>query len=240
MLELGLRLHNAPALLTFEEDPERAARRGTVLILHGLSASKETQRPEATALAARGFLAVSVDAVGHGERRYGDFEDRFAHGTGSAAYLEVVRATAEELPEVAALLIERGLAAPGRLGGCGISMGGAILFGAMTSGLSLEAAATIVASPRWPGDDEASPHRRLERYAPTALLIQTAAEDAIVPPLDARALHQALVPGYALHAERLRYIEHPGEGHILSEAGWRRLWAEVVSWFERHLPRPTE
>src|ERR1700733_7778152 len=68
------RVAGVPALLRYRESPQAAAGHGTVLFYHGFGGTKE--RPEAylTALAEAGFLAVSLDAVGHGERRYPDFE----------------------------------------------------------------------------------------------------------------------------------------------------------------------
>jgi uncharacterized protein len=63
-----------PALLRHRGSPERAMERGTVLLYHGFGGAKERVDYHAAALAAAGFLAVSLDAVGHGERRYPNFD----------------------------------------------------------------------------------------------------------------------------------------------------------------------
>jgi hypothetical protein len=92
----------------------------------------------------------------------------------------------------------------------------------MSSHCAFDAAAAAVASPRWLHVAE-SPHERLDRFFPTALLMQTAALDATEPPSDARELHEALVPHYASAPERLRYLEYPSEHHMLSKRAWPRL-----------------
>jgi dipeptidyl aminopeptidase/acylaminoacyl peptidase len=48
--------------------PAAFGRRATVIVLHGTGDSKEGMLPLLTALANRGFLAVSIDGRYHGER----------------------------------------------------------------------------------------------------------------------------------------------------------------------------
>jgi len=229
-------LGTAPALLVSERPAREAAERGTVLLLHGFTASKEVQYQEAHSLAEHGYLAVVTDAVGHGARRLPDFE---AHFSVSGDELErrffaVVKQTADELPGVLDALRAEGLVREGRLGACGISMGGAVLFGAMSGPCAFDAVVTMVATPIWQLMPD-SPHQRLEKFFPAPLLMQTCSEDRTVSPADARALSEALAPRYAAAPERLRYVEHPGEGHMFSPAGWERAWGETVEWFDRFL-----
>jgi dienelactone hydrolase len=230
-------LGETPALVVCAGRESAAVKRGTVLVLHGLGGSKERQRPEAGSLAGRGYLAIALDAVGHGARRYPDFEDRFAPDRAELSFFEVVQRTAEELPSVLEALARRGWTRPGRLGACGISMGGAVLFGASTRSCTFNAVATIVASPRWRHTED-SPHERLDCYYPTPLLMQTAGSDTTVGPCDARDLHLALLPRYASSPDRLRYVEHTNEEHLLSEPAWTRAWNSVLEWFERFLKPP--
>lgn len=226
----------APALLVSAGPEREAAERGTVLLLHGFTASKEVQYQEAHSLAERGYLAVVTDAVGHGARRLPDFEARFAVSGDELdrRFFAVVQQTAGELPAVLGALRAEGLVREGRLGACGISMGGAILFGAMSGPCAFDAVVTLVATPVWKLMPD-SPHERLERYFPAPLLMQTASEDRTVPPGDARSLFEALARRYAASPERLRYVEHPGEDHMFSPAGWERAWGATVEWFDRFL-----
>jgi uncharacterized protein len=229
-------LGTAPALLVSDRPEREAAEQGTVLLLHGLSASKEVQYKEACSLAGRGYLSVVTDAVGHGARRYPDFEEHFSASGEEIErrFFAVVKQTVDELPGVVGALRAEGLVKEGRLGACGISMGGAILFGAMSGLCAFDAAVTLVATPVWQCTAD-SPHERLERFFPTPLLMQTCSEDHVVPPGEARALFEALAPRYAGSPDRLRYVEHPGEGHMFSPSGWGRAWGATVEWFDRFL-----
>lgn len=241
-------LAGVPALATWIGAAEQAAARGTVLILHGLTARKEAQHLDSRSLAEHGYLAVALDAVGHGERRYPDFEARFSPadpGRSERSFLDVISQSAAELPAVIEALAARGWAHPGRLGACGISMGGFILFGAAAARCRLDAVATIVASPRWPTSAAAataataaailSPHQQLDQFFPTPLLMVTGAVDSVVPPAAARELHEQLQPRYAGAPERLRYLELAGEEHMFSKPAWDLAWGEVCGWFERFL-----
>ncbi|QSQ26010.1 hypothetical protein JY651_14245 [Pyxidicoccus parkwayensis] len=73
-----LSLAGAPALAVHVGSREEALRKGAVLLFHGLGASKEVHTAELSAFASRGLYAVGVDAVGHGARRYPDFDTRFS------------------------------------------------------------------------------------------------------------------------------------------------------------------
>ena len=103
--------------------------RGTVLVYHGLTASKETQEKELNDLAYRGFLAVGVDAVGHGERRYPDFEERMSGDDFHLKFLEMVAQSVDEIPDLLTELRHR-YPSCGAFGLTGISMGGYIAFAA--------------------------------------------------------------------------------------------------------------
>ncbi len=232
-------LAGVPALLASITPPEVAAERGTVLVLHGFTVDKEAQRIEAHSLARAGYLAVTLDAVGHGERRYPDFAQRFPPDDellGDLSFYAMLAEAAGELPAVVAALREHGWARPGKLGAVGISMGAITLFGAIVGSprCELDAVVAIIGSPRW-RHVATSPHDQLDRYYPTALLMHTGGADTVVPPGDARALHAALVPRYAATPERLRYVEQAGEGHMMSPDAWHTMWADALSWFARFL-----
>ena len=211
---------------------------GTVLLFHGLGASKEANLPELHQLASAGFVAIGVDAVGHGERRYPDFEQRFASGSGHeapAALFEVVEQTTAEIPRLVDGLAREGLCEAGRLGIAGVSMGGYITFGAVLAERRFSAAVSLVGSPRWRPCAERSPHLYPERFAPVALLIQTAGKDASVPPEQARDFHARLVPHYRRFPERLRYEELPDAVHMMSAAQWQQMTTNTVDWLRRYV-----
>jgi hypothetical protein len=64
-------------LVIYQGSAKQAKGKGTVLFYHGFSGTKEKSVPYGTALAEAGFLTVCVDALGHGDRRYLDFESVF-------------------------------------------------------------------------------------------------------------------------------------------------------------------
>lgn len=139
--------------------PTDAAKRGTVLFIHGLGADKETNCPELERFANEGFLAIGLDAVGHGERRYPDFAHRFAPSNPDTErhFVDLVVATANELPALIDTLKQAALAHDGGVGLFGVSMGGFVAYGAAASG-ALDAIAPIIASPMWRIDVPESAH----------------------------------------------------------------------------------
>jgi uncharacterized protein len=228
-----MRFRDVPALVAHRDRPEEAAGRGTVLLYHPLGKAKELHAADLGMLADSGFLAIGVDAIAHGERRIADDYRRFLANP-MAALLEVVSATAAEVPSLVEDLVRRGWAIPGRIGIAGVSLGGFVAYGAAISDRRIAAAVTIAASPRW-GADPRSPPRHPESFHPLALLSITGGRDTLVPAADARELHLVLQPHYAATPERLRYLELPGEPHWMSDDAWTFARAEAERWFHRFL-----
>jgi dienelactone hydrolase len=223
------RLATAPALLARRED--LALPLPAVLVYHGLSADKEIQRKEIVTLAEAGFLAVGIDAAGHGERRLPDFEERFAGEWKEeieSLFFSLVTETLHEVPAVLDALEASGLAAPDRLALFGISMGAYITYGTIPAEPRVRAAVALLGSPEWP--HPASPHHQADHFFPTALLSITGGKDVDVPPESARAFHSTLEPYYRAAPERLRYLEIPGAPHMMSEADWETAMREAVRW----------
>lgn len=143
-----------PALVRSGRSPEAAAERGTILYYHGFSGDKERCEPYLTALAEAGFLAVSLDAVGHGERRLADFDAIFNDErwdadfeATEADFLKLIDDTAAEVPAILDDLAVRGWAWPDRAGICGRSLGGNISYAAVLADRRLRAAVSVVGSP---------------------------------------------------------------------------------------------
>ncbi|MDQ7825727.1 MAG: dienelactone hydrolase family protein [Candidatus Eremiobacteraeota bacterium] len=231
------RVASAPALLYFKGDPRKAGLRGTVLFYHGLLVSKETNKGELEGLARAGLLAVGIDTIGHGERRYDDYDERFTSKKGAFEknFLEAVALTVKEIPSLIDDLVQDGYSRPGGIGVCGISMGGYITYGAVVADRRIAAAVPILGNPRWRLPFPESPDHTPEKFFPTALLSQNAGDDEHVPPRFARELHEKLVPFYKEAPERLAHIEYPGERHMVSEETWKTLWSRTVEWFVRFL-----
>lgn len=212
----------------------------TVLWFHGFTAGKATHRPELAAFAEAGFLAVGIDAAGHGERRLADFEAHFS-GTeeeNDRAFYALVAATAAEVPVIIDLLCAAGLADEARIGAAGVSMGGMVTYGATALDPRIRAAVALLASPEWP--HPASPHLEIDRFFPTALLSITAERDETVPPAAAHAFHGELADRYRQHPERLRYVELENSFHMMTPEDWVWSIRESAGWLSRFtgsLPR---
>lgn len=225
------RVGAAPALLA--RPSEAGLPLPTVLWFHGFTAGKATHRPELAMLAEAGFLAVGIDAAGHGERRLPDFEERFS-GTKEETdreFYALVAETVAEVPGIVDLLCGAGLADEARIGAAGVSMGGMITYGAAAIDPRIRAAVALLASPEWP--HPASPHREIDRFFPTALLSITAERDETVPPAAARTFHSDLEERYRQHPERLRYVEIEESLHMMTPADWAWSIRELAAWLSR-------
>ena len=221
-----------PLLLATPDDA--AGPLPAVLWFHGFGVDKETHRKELRQLADAGFLAVGVDAAGHGERRLPDLDARQAapHAQALRTMVELASRTADEVPNVVGGLVDDGLADGGRIGVVGVSMGGYVVYRAVLAEPRIRAAVSILGSPEWPEGD--SPHQHLDGFRHTALLSVTAQRDENVRPAAARELHRRLAevdPASPLH----RYVELPGAVHLMSEEHWNQAMGETVRWLSLYL-----
>jgi dipeptidyl aminopeptidase/acylaminoacyl peptidase len=203
-----------------------------VLWFHGFGVDKEMHRPELERFAQAGFLAVGVDAAGHGERRLPDLDER-REGTQEQALLTVLELapqTARDVPTIIDALVRESLGDPERVAVAGISMGGYVVYSAVMVEPRIRAAVAILGSPDWPQGD--SPHRHLHALARTRLLSITAERDENVPPAAARTLHRRLSEEYP--GAQQRYVELPGEPHLMSAEGWAVTMDEMLRWLQAH------
>jgi len=238
----GATIAGVPALVRFRGSPEAAAERGTVLYYHGFGGDKGRCEPYLTGLPEAGFLGVSLDAVGHGDRRLADFDVIFDPGRWDADFeatetdfLKLIDDTAAEVPSVVDDLLARCWARPDRVGICGRSLGGNISYAAVLADRRLRAAASIVGSPEWTLPRSHSPHHHPDRFFPAAILSQSAELDEYVPAGPVRDFHAALAPWYAHEPGRIEYVEYHGVGHFLTPELNEESCRRLVEWFERWL-----
>ncbi len=230
-------LEGVPLLLMFCGDINIAKAKGSILFFHGLGASKDIQIKELESLAQRGFLAIGIDNVGHGDRRYENFDELFSQQNPNLEkdFTDAVYSTAKELPKVIDGLLAKDLIVLDKIGVTGISMGGYVTYRAILEDKRVKAAVSILGSPRWKIEHPDSPHLHLDKFYPIALLSQNAGKDESVPPHNAREFHQQLISHYAVAPERIAYEEYPESGHFMHEDDWNCLWEKTLKWFERFL-----
>ena len=242
LIKQATSIGTAPLLLCYQDAIPTCVERGTILFYPGFGGSKEQPEQQLKSLADAGFLVVSVDNVGHGERRYTNFTQLFnderwatAPDATEADFLQIIRETAHEASTIIDELLRLRWARLEHLGIAGISMGGEIAYAVCANDPRVRAATPIVGSPEWTLPWPDSPHRHTDRFFPIALLSQVAANDEAVPARHARSFHERLTPHYAKAPERLGYIEFPDVGHRLSPALWEVSCQNMVAWFQRFL-----
>lgn len=235
--EQHLDLAGVPIWAVHRGSIANAAACGTILFYHGFGVDISVQAKELASLADAGFLALGVDAVGHGRRRWDDFESRFGSPGPrfEAAFMKVIRETVAEIPALLDELIDSGIVQADRIGIGGISMGGYVTYSVVPLERRIRVAVPLLASPTWKSLHGLRASDLPERFFPVALLAQTAGGDTSVPPHHARRFHQTLQSHYRDAPERLRYVEFPGCDHLMPEAEWEQLWKNVVAWFRRFL-----
>lgn len=205
-----------------------------VLWFHGFGVDKETHRAELERLASAGFLAMGVDAAGHGERRLPDLDARQAAPREEAlrTMIELASRTADEVPEIVRVLAGEGVADAGRVAVAGVSMGGYLAYRAAVVEPGLRAAVALLGSPAWPNGD--SPHLHLDALSRTALLSVTGECDENVPPDATRELHRRLSAEWP--GSRQRYVEMQGAEHLVNGEQWDRAMDEMLRWLAQHNP----
>lgn len=222
---------DAPTFLVFCDDPHKAATKGCILLYHGFSASKAVHQKEYESLAKHGYLVVAVDNAGHGERRLPDWDVTFAdENQWEANFLRLVDATIAEIPSLVDALVADRLIVEGRLGMCGISMGGIITYGALLREPRIRVATPLIATPKW----HCLKHLG-HPYAPTAILSQTAGLDEVVNGAEAEAFHKGIADQYRDCPERSQWLSYPHSPHMMRGEDWDEAWQKVVSWFGRFL-----
>jgi uncharacterized protein len=231
-----------PALLTFLGSPELAKEHGTVLFYHGFGGTKERPAEYLTGLAEAGFLAVSLDAVGHGERRFPDFDTRFSDErwerelvATETEFLQLIDATAAEIPAIIDELLARDLATASRIGVAGRSLGGNVAYAAVLADRRVRAAVSVVGSPEWTLPWPKSPHHFPDRFYPTAIQAQAAEFDEHSPAAQITDFHIKLESFYLDDPSRNQYVEYLGAGHFLTPELNADSCRRLVAWFERWL-----
>lgn len=218
-----------PVLMARPHRPHGSPPPPVVLWFHGFRADALANAAELQRIARAGYLAVGIDAVGHGRRIDPALAARIAGSPGGALPVmqTLAAATAEEIPSVLDAIASRGLGDTGRAALVGVSMGAFLVYRALLD-VPVRAAVAILGSPVWPGPRNpalVSP----EAFADVALLSITAERDERVPPRATRERHDRLdaaTPASLRH----RYLELAGAPHLLDAPRWARVMDHTMDW----------
>lgn len=238
---------NIPVLLCY---PGKSRRLPAIFFQHGFGAQKETDLHYGIQLAKEGYFVILPDARRHGQRNPADFdqiyEDFFPR------FLKIIRETSEDIIAILDLLAGDERVDVTQAGITGVSMGGFICFLAAIMDQRFKVAAPIIGSPDWHSpvgppqvrtpfmlDAELErfiadwePLSHGELFFPKALLIQNGLDDINVSFHGSHELHQRLQNLYAETPEKLKLLEYPGVGHIVTD----EMIRETVEWFKLFLP----
>jgi dienelactone hydrolase len=215
-----------------------------LILSHGFSGNKEwiAKQFDADALARRGWMVVCIDNRMHGARPGPHFSREEIQKTGVVDLLTLRRAmheTANDVSRMLDLLVRDPRVDAGRIGMCGISMGGFVTFTAAARDPRIKAAAPLIASPYW--DDvprgtpfqfvntEAAPAQHPERFAPRSLFVQIGDDDPHFDTAKVHAFCEKLTAGYRDQPDRFAFRSYPGVGHDATP----EMRAAAVTWLER-------
>jgi poly(3-hydroxybutyrate) depolymerase len=219
-------LAGVPVLIA---EPEASAHLLPVVFwCHGFRADALAHAAELEQCAARGFLAVGIDAIDHGARHSDDLAVRMEAAAGGAlgVMLDLVDRGVLELPRLIDALAATREIDRTRVSLVGISMGAFLGYGAIASGAPLRSVVALLGSPERP--DERSPHRSIDSFRHVSLLSITAEHDMHVPPGPANRLHVDLALRFPMG--RHRYHELRGAGHLTSGDQWREAMEQTMAW----------
>lgn len=232
-----LTLANIPLIAVYKKSKANASQNGCIICYHGFSSSKDAWLNDLKAIAEHGFMVIGVDNVGHGARRYSDFDERFAQEKQKTdeQFIQIVKETASELPALINSLLQEQLALANKLAAFGVSMGGFITYAAILKEPRLKAAATLVSSPEWwMANSKDSPHHHIEEFKNIKLLSMTAGKDDVVPRIYAQRFHDRLKERFDDYAQRFTYLNYEASNHMMNP-NWDDAIEQMLSWFKRHL-----
>lgn len=218
----GLSVAGVPVLLG--EPRPRSAPLPTVLWFHGFRADALAHAAELERLSDAGFLAVGVDAVGHGARRDATITERIAQRDGDVMpiVLDQIDATIAELPALVDALVHDFGAERARMSIVGVSMGAFLVYRLIVGDMPIRAAVAILGAPNGvPFDD------LVRASEEVTLLSITAEHDVHVPPDATIALHGRL-------GDAARHHVLHGSGHLTTAEHWREAMKLTFEFLDRN------
>lgn len=245
MTKINVRIGEIPSLILFKDGIKKAADNGTIIFYHGLISKKEAGLKELESLMNEGYLVIAVDNIGHGERKYYDFDDRFSSKVDNfeEELIDAVTSTAGEVSQIIDYVLATLAPKAKKFAVCGISMGGHIAFRSILNDRRISVAVPILGSPQWRIKRDSSPHLYVDEFYPCRILSINGGADKAVPPEDTRKFHRKLEKVYKKRKstdnvntqeeinQMVKYIEIPDAPHMMEDEDWNYLWSEVLGWF---------
>jgi len=239
--------------LIFHKD---GTRKPLVICQHGFTGNKESMLKTCLVLADAGFVAVSIDAVKHGERRDPDIIASLSQDP--TLFFHILAGTAEDVGKVIDHVAENLGVDLERVGMMGVSMGAIITLLAATMEERLKAIVSVIGGANFQILIRKSALYKvgletkvLEQFAQSAgelirrydpinnvqlfrsipVLLLNGERDDLIPLECASSLHEALKPHYQAAPDRLRMKVYQGIGHEYTPDMER----EAFEWFRKNL-----
>ncbi|MDQ0232281.1 prolyl oligopeptidase family serine peptidase [Metabacillus malikii] len=226
-----------------------------VIFVHGFTSAKENNLHYAYFLAEKGFRVVLPEALFHGERSDTDEVTDL-----SLKFWQIVINEINELEIIKNYFEENNLINSEQIGVAGTSMGGITTLGALTQYEWIKAAVSLMGSPCYTAfltrqlqalkqngvklplteQDIETQKSKLAKFdlslhkdklAKRPLLFWHGERDQVVPFGPTYQFYKEIIPMYADHPERLKFIADAKADHKVSQEGVQAL----VNWFDRYL-----
>jgi uncharacterized protein len=224
-----------------------------ILMLHGLSSSKETGLINAYRFAKQGFHIVLFDAYRHGELADEQFQ-KFDYFQKILETTGIIRETVKYIEILIEYYQTVDNVDSSRIGLIGFSLGGVIIYKYISGDKNpaVKAAVPVVASPmggtlrelvkkspqpdRYFDDakiavaEREAPIHRLKELKDFPLLMLNGVEDDLFSIEDIRTCYNQLVQNYT-DQQRIKKIEYQNVGHQVTQ----EMIDEAILWFQRFL-----
>lgn len=238
-----------PVLICKTDEP---CKKPLVIASHGFTGSKEYFKKKGylKELAESGYYAVAIDNRLHGDRPGPGFRKIIISSLGKIDLLllrKVIKETADDVKLLIDELSAIEEVLQDEIAMVGISMGGFVTHRAIVADDRIKAAVPIISSPYWddiPGDisvvanddlklysKEYQPSEHLNKYFPTALLMQVGDQDKHYDVDKIKGFYKELKKFYPDSPDKLKLIIYPDTKHEVRQ----EMWEQSIKWLKDNL-----
>ena len=209
-----------------------------VMVLHGLTVCKETQKTDLERLSESGFFSVAIDAPHHGERSTGVVELMYNMQPYDRHHImmAIVLQQAAEVADLITMFKKQGK----KVAVAGISMGAHTTFALLRMKQKPDFIASFLGAADFRARDlsityppsiieTSGPYDYLETVYPAPLFMVTGGKDTIVPASYSRKFYESLKPYYKKQPQLLQYHEYPDSEHMMQPQDWKDAWQKFTN-----------
>lgn len=253
ILEEKIIKNEIPIIVCKNEDK---IKKPLVIMSHGFTGSKNDfeRNGNLKHLAELGYYAVALDNRLHGDRPGPDFRSAILKSDGKIDLFLLRKAMKETADDVKLLIDELTLLEEvdeTRIAIIGVSMGGFVTYRTIVIDDRIMVGIPLISSPYWddiPGDvpilleeegktelrslsEYYQPSNHMDKYHPTALLMQVGDIDKHYDMNRINVFHHELNKYYIDSPGKLKLIIHPNTEHEFTHD----MWQESLQWLKEHL-----